>query len=116
MTLQYKPPVRKSVQMWQSQKWKCIYCNHSMILDSRDRHPTLEHITPKSHWGKNDSDNLALACKKCNQYRGNIDIDLFLQWCIAWCQHSQDGVTPSKMVAKPFRWPKKWYHGNLIKW
>lgn len=63
----------------------CIYCRRSMIrpdCDEAYEDPGLvvsvEHKEfPKSKGGTNHPDNLAIACKRCNNLRGNISIALF---------------------------------------
>jgi 5-methylcytosine-specific restriction endonuclease McrA len=45
----------------------CCYCGR--FLSPLDR--TIEHYKPKSLGGTNRFDNLKIACKPCNQKRGN---------------------------------------------
>lgn len=49
------------------EKWgrKCAYCGF------KDVALEVEHIVPKSRGGSNRVSNLALACNKCNQQKGN---------------------------------------------
>ena len=49
------------------QKWdrKCAYCGKS------DVPLEIEHILPKSRGGSNKVSNLTIACKPCNQKKGN---------------------------------------------
>ena len=68
----------------------------------------------KSKWGHNDIDNLCLACYKCNVYRGNLDIDIFLDWYRH--THAKDENWNQIQTSIKIRWPKRWYHGNIIKW
>jgi hypothetical protein len=103
------------IQMFQKQKGRCIYCNHSLIVGDKYRKPTIEHITPKSQGWTDSQDNLCLACFKCNMYRGNIDLDLFMDGYRCWCEHSGNDSN-SITLPRKFRSPKRWYHGNLIKW
>lgn len=44
----------------------CCYCKKVFLLDDL----TVEHIIPLSWGGTNDSSNVDLACKPCNQQRG----------------------------------------------
>ena len=44
---------------------KCAYCG------KKDMPLQVDHIYPKSHGGSNRVDNLAIACKPCNQRKGN---------------------------------------------
>lgn len=52
---------------------KCIHCQTKVTvpLDSDEpAHATLEHIVPKNHGGGDEPENLAVACKRCNQGKG----------------------------------------------
>ena len=65
---------------WSSNNWqgKCIHCNRRLIInhDGRsDTDATLEHITPRTHGGTDELDNLTIACGRCNHQKGRtIDI------------------------------------------
>lgn len=48
----------------------CEYC-HSPEQLSANRF-TIDHIRPKSLGGSDDLDNLALACRRCNERRYNF--------------------------------------------
>ena len=48
----------------------CCYCGCFLLPSER----TIEHYVPKSKGGSNSLSNLKLACKPCNQARGNSDI------------------------------------------
>jgi 5-methylcytosine-specific restriction endonuclease McrA len=45
----------------------CFWCGKSLTEDAI----TIEHLYPKSRGGSNSLENLRLACKPCNQSRGN---------------------------------------------
>lgn len=47
-----KLPVAHTTAIYIAQKWRCIYCNHSLIPGDPQYSPTAEHITPKSEGGK----------------------------------------------------------------
>lgn len=52
---------------------KCIHCQSrvSVPLDpSEPAHASLEHIVPRTHGGTDELDNLAVACRRCNQGKG----------------------------------------------
>ncbi|MCP4106420.1 MAG: HNH endonuclease [Desulfobacteraceae bacterium] len=57
------------------EKWdrKCAYCGKSAVPLE------VEHIIPKSEGGSDRVSNLTLACKKCNQRKGNRNIEDFLK-------------------------------------
>jgi HNH endonuclease len=48
----------------------CEYCHSSERL-SPSRF-TMEHVTPQSLGGSDSTDNLALACRRCNERRYNF--------------------------------------------
>jgi len=50
---------------------KCIYCGKENVSLE------IEHIVPKSRGGTNKIDNLGLACKNCNQDKGNKTAEEF---------------------------------------
>jgi 5-methylcytosine-specific restriction endonuclease McrA len=50
---------------------KCVYCG------AKDVPLEIEHITPKSRGGSNRVSNLTLACRPCNQKKGNKTADEF---------------------------------------
>jgi hypothetical protein len=51
-------------------KYLCEYCHSSERL-SASRF-TIDHITPKSLGGSDELENLALACRRCNERRYNF--------------------------------------------
>ncbi|MGK7927636.1 MAG: RNA-guided endonuclease IscB [Spirulina sp.] len=56
------------------EKWKrkCAYCGRENVPLE------VEHIQPKSKGGSNRVNNLTLACRLCNQAKGNQEIEHFL--------------------------------------
>lgn len=55
-------------------KWerKCTYC------EAKDVPLQVEHIQPRAFGGSNRISNLCLACEKCNQKKGTLDVQVFL--------------------------------------
>lgn len=55
------------------EKWErqCAYCNKEGIPLE------IDHITPKSLGGSDRISNLTLACRVCNQKKGNTPIEIF---------------------------------------
>lgn len=51
---------------------KCIHCNSKIMIemDGKTVSATIEHITPKTHGGSDDLENLALSCRTCNNQKG----------------------------------------------
>jgi 5-methylcytosine-specific restriction endonuclease McrA len=62
----------------EAQNWRCCYCYTT--LDPEGQHgpqPTLEHIIPLVAGGLDATDNLVIACKRCNSSRGHADAYAF---------------------------------------
>jgi len=47
---------------------RCEYCLMPQSLSLHRHEP--DHIVPIQHGGRTDSDNLSLACMRCNRYKG----------------------------------------------
>ena len=84
-------------------KFLCEYC-HSPEWSSADLF-TLEHIIPQSKGGSDELDNLALACRRCNERRYNFTTGIDLEFGIEtplfrarqqlWAEHfiwTADGI------------------------
>lgn len=50
---------------------KCVYCGIEAT--------TLDHIVPKSKGGSNRNYNLVPCCRPCNQGKGNMALDEWLE-------------------------------------
>ena len=56
----------------EAQNWKCCYCGEEMNLSAHSKkRVTLEHVLPRSMGGKDEYDNCAAACYRCNNRREN---------------------------------------------
>ena len=55
---------------------KCVYCGSTENL-------TVDHVRPKSKGGTDTADNLVTACRPCNQAKGSMHVDVFMQTQIA---------------------------------
>lgn len=53
------------------QSGRCFYC-HELLKGKR---LNVEHVTPRSRGGSNDSKNLVLACSSCNKAKGSSVIN-----------------------------------------
>ncbi|MFG6101224.1 RNA-guided endonuclease IscB [Leptothoe sp. EHU-05/26/07-4] len=64
-----------TVREYLLEKWgrQCAYCGKT------DTALEIEHIHPKSKGGSNRVSNLTLACNRCNQSKGNRDVEDFLK-------------------------------------
>lgn len=49
-------------------KARCEYCLLPQNITAHKHEP--DHIIPKQHDGETHADNLALACVRCNRYKG----------------------------------------------
>ena len=49
---------------------RCEYCHYPELLSSAPL--SIDHIQPQSLGGGDDPDNLALACRRCNERRYNF--------------------------------------------
>lgn len=81
----------------------CEYCHSSE--DASAAQFAIDHILPRSRGGSDNSDNLALACQRCNGYRYNFttgidaataqSVNLFNPRVQSWADHfiwSPDGL------------------------
>lgn len=57
----------------------CFWCKEETLLDARrmggqhePRCTTIDHLIPRSRGGGNELENLVIACRECNEARGNI--------------------------------------------
>lgn len=62
---QYVPPLNNRT-LFKRDANLCLYC--AMRFPTRDL--TRDHITPLSHGGKDDWNNVATACRRCNNHKG----------------------------------------------
>lgn len=64
----------------EAQNWKCCYCGVECITEKNSkRSATLEHITPRSHGGEDTYENAAMACAGCNNSRGSMCYEEFME-------------------------------------
>jgi hypothetical protein len=87
----------------QRAQFRCEYCHYSELLSSAPI--SIDHIQTQSLGGDDDIENLALACRRCNEIRYNftsgidpttgIESDLFNPRQQKWSTHfmwSSDGL------------------------
>ena len=68
-------------RMWREQikardGHRCVYCGSTEDL-------TIDHVTPKCRGGVDHADNCVTACRPCNQRKGSMHIDVFMQTLVA---------------------------------
>ena len=71
----------------------CHYCERELDDDCR----SLDHVIPRSRGGVNALFNLVLACKRCNNLRGDMDYDEFVEMR-SWIAKGQQ----KRLTYKPF--------------
>jgi 5-methylcytosine-specific restriction endonuclease McrA len=54
----------------QRAQFRCEYCHYPELLSSAPL--SIDHIQPQSLDGSDDFNNLALACRRCNERRYNV--------------------------------------------
>lgn len=70
---------RNKIATWQEQHARCCYCYKETWLlpftkkGKREDEATAEHVVPKSQGGKNNYQNIVMACSKCNSERSSMD-------------------------------------------
>lgn len=84
----------------------CFYCNIKMVkINGKNRNypnaGTAEHIIPQSKGGVKNYYNIVCACKECNNIRGNIDYEIFINM-----RTKKDW----KKRAKEANWSKEYYY------
>lgn len=52
--------------------YKCVYCGCTENL-------TIDHVRPRSQGGTDTADNCVTACRPCNQAKGSMHVDVFMQ-------------------------------------
>jgi 5-methylcytosine-specific restriction endonuclease McrA len=65
-------PISKALfqTLRQRAKYRCEYCHYLEILSSAPL--SVDHLQPQSLGGTDDIENLALACRRCNEIRYNF--------------------------------------------
>lgn len=63
---------------------KCHYCGCETIelMEGHPRRRTIDHVIPQKYGGKDELDNLVLACLECNSRKGaKVDRSLLCPRC-----------------------------------
>ena len=66
----------KRLAIYVRDAWTCAYCGQQVTRDS----VTLDHVHPRRNHGSmnHGADNLVVACRPCNQSKGNHPLSDFL--------------------------------------
>ena len=66
------------------QKWHCFYCRRKMTeydgVTHLDTDVTIDHKTPVSKGGTNNTENLVASCARCNNEKSDMDFDAYMRW------------------------------------
>lgn len=63
----------------ESQNWKCAWCGCVCTHEKGKKHSiTIEHVIPKSMGGADDWENMVMACHSCNNNRGTMSVEDFM--------------------------------------
>jgi hypothetical protein len=86
----------------QRAQFRCEYCHYPELLSTAPL--SIDHLQPQSLGGEDDAENLALACRRCNERRYNfttgfdpqtkVEVSLFNPRQQMWSDHfiwSSDG-------------------------
>lgn len=68
---------RRRARLFFKQRGLCYWCSRQMTTERPNPKPapnyaTFEHLMPRSRGGKSNYDNVVLACRSCNNHRGNL--------------------------------------------
>jgi hypothetical protein len=90
----------------QRAKYRCEYCRYPEFLSTSPL--TIDHIHPQSLSGSDETDNLALACRRCNERHYNFivgndpetqqEVKLFNPRQQLWGEHFIWSVDGSKII------------------
>lgn len=53
----------------------CYICNNKI---PKSENATIDHVNPKSKFGTDDRENLHCCCKRCNDDKGNLTYDEYI--------------------------------------
>ncbi|MFT4245023.1 MAG: HNH endonuclease [Micrococcaceae bacterium] len=62
-------------QIWKRQNCACLYCGDPVELLNSE----IDHIVPRKAGGSSKRENLAIACRGCNQRKSNMPFTVFAQ-------------------------------------
>lgn len=96
------------------QNSRCFYCKERMLLpaNTADNNPyiaTFDHIRAISQMGITHEDNCVVACKMCNNMRGDMDFDKFKALFTAFIKNYSHNKLSFKKCSKHIRKLHKYY-------
>ena len=85
---------------------KCFYCEKAVSSFE------VEHMLPKSRGGSNRIDNLTLSCHDCNEKKGTLTAEEFIQQTLS----TKKAATKLKQLPNEKRLFKYMAHMNATRW
>jgi hypothetical protein len=92
----------------QRAQFQCEYCHYPELLSSAPL--SIDHIQPQSLGGSDELDNLALACRRCNERRYNFttgidpeteaEVPLFNPRQQTWSEHFMWSADALRIIGK----------------
>jgi 5-methylcytosine-specific restriction endonuclease McrA len=83
MSWRLKSPYSTIGKLIERDGLNCCWCGKRCdenASDTNDSYPTIEHLIPRSKGGHTTMDNCKIACRKCNNARGNPEYHGELNW------------------------------------
>lgn len=84
----------------------CVYCQTS--VGNTGQPLTIDHVTPQSAGGETEFENLGLACRRCNEFKGGTiiakdpltgeEMPLFHPRRDQWNQHFTWDATGTRLI------------------
>lgn len=85
----------------EAQNWKCCWCGIHCIPEPHHKHSaTIEHVHPRSLGGKDDWDNYAMACARCNHKRGTTSVEDFMAGVLTHLPKKEDKVARAERLMR----------------
>lgn len=91
--IHFPQEVRKMV--YNTAEGRCVLCGRKICYDAM----TLDHIKPLAFGGADSVENLQCTCKACNQFKGSVLPDNFMERVTAIFLYQMD-----KKMGKRMRW------------
>jgi 5-methylcytosine-specific restriction endonuclease McrA len=79
-------------ELWIGQKTLCFYCKRHVAK----KRATLDHKVPPFRGGTQEIDNLVMACDLCNNLKGAMTAEEFLEEYKNYVQHQRTPIEAQK--------------------
>lgn len=72
------------LELARQQDWLCFYCQREMTegegIHRLNTDVTVDHKTPVSKGGTDNTENLVASCARCNNEKSDMDFDAYMRW------------------------------------